>query len=149
MDRNRLLLLMVILIAASLVVIYYPSEKKRVKKVIHRCIESVLHEDVDHLMEPVSFNYRDDFGGSYAGLRKRAELIFNRFDDFDMTADIMNVTVEGKQAEAVLKVSIIASEGNERGYLVGDAGGNEDIKVFFEKSPYEWKVIKIERGMNR
>jgi hypothetical protein len=139
----------VILTAVALVIIYYPSEKKRIRKVIDGCIESVLSENADNLMGHISFNYSDDRGGSYIQIKKRMELIFNRFDDFDIAVDIMNIRVEEGKAVADLKVNMIASHGTDRGYLIGDAAGPEDMKIYLEKSPYEWKVYKVENAGKR
>ncbi len=132
--------LFIIVIAIAL----FPSEKKRIKKVIYNCKEAVIMEDIADLMEYISFNYNDEYGGSYLQLKKRVELTFKRFHDFDISIDIMKIAIDGKGATTDLEVSVIASEGNERGYLVGDAGGPQDVKVYFEKSAYEWQVVKIE-----
>lgn len=130
------------IIAAA--VILFPTEKKRIKKVIDSGRESVIKEDIEGLMETVSFNYSDDHGGSYLQFKKRAELLFKSYDDFDITMDIKRITVDGDRASAGLDVSIIVSEGDERGYLIGDAGAHREISLFFERSTYGWKVEKIE-----
>ncbi len=149
MSRNRYLIFTVISLTVMLVFAFYPSDRKRIKKIIRDCVDSVVNENADQLMEHISFNFKGPHGGSYLQLKKRVERIFERFDDFDITSDIMNISIEGKQAEADLKASVIASEGIDRTYFIGDAGSNEDIKVFLEKSPYEWKVIGFERLHNR
>jgi hypothetical protein len=105
-----------------------------------------LDKDISGLMENISFNYSDDYGGSYLLLKKRLEKLLNRFSDFEITADVMGMEIDENRAEADLKVSVIASKGEERGYLIGDAGGVQDMKVSFEKSPaLQWKIIKVER----
>lgn len=144
MAGGRYRYLILIALAAVLVAVFYPSEKKRINKVLKACRESVLHEDVGQLMEQISYNYRDDYGSSYLVLKKRAEMIFSRLSDFDITADVMNITVDSEQAEAHLKVNIIATEDGRRGYYIGDAVEASDIRVLLEKSPYEWKVISID-----
>ncbi len=126
-----------------LAIVLLPSEKKRIKKIIHNCREAVIMEDIAGLMEYISFNYHDEYGGTYLQMKKRAELAFRRFDDFDISVGIMNIAIDEKEATTYLKVSIIASDGNNRGYLVGDAEGPQDIEVYLDKSVYEWKVVKI------
>ncbi len=149
MSGKRCLISAVISLAVTLFIVSYPSDRKRIKKIIHGCRDSLINEDIDRLMEHISFNFRGPHGGSYLQLKKRAELIFKQFDDFDITSDIMNIIIEGKQAEADLKTSVIASEGIDRTYIIGDAGSNEDVNVLLEKSPYEWKVIGLEGLHNR
>ena len=145
MSRTRFFICAVILLAFVLGLVFYPSDRKRIRKIIHGCRVSIVTEDIDRLMEHISFNFRGPYGGSYLQLKKRAELVFDRFDDFDITADVMNINVEEKEAVADIKTSVIASEGNNRTYIIGDAGSHEDVKVHLEKSPYGWKVIRFER----
>jgi hypothetical protein len=148
MGRKSCFFIIILFTAVILVYVLYPTEKKRIKKIIESCREAVKNENINLLMEHISFNYSDDYGGSYLQLKKRMELAFNRFDDIDITADIMNIAIEDKQADAEIKMSVIASEGNNRGYLIGDAGSDQDIKLYLEKSPFEWKVIKVEGNYN-
>ena len=144
MGRKSLIFLTVLLITAVIVIVLYPTEKKRIKKTLSACKEAVINEDIDRLMKSISFNYNDDYGGSYLHSKKRMELIFDRYDDFDIRLDIMKLTVDGKQAEAETRLSVIATEGNNRGYLAGDAGSARNITVYLEKSPFSWKVLRIE-----
>lgn len=141
--------LAVLFIVLVLIYVFYPTDKKRIKNVIENSTEAITEEDMDGLMEHISFNYRDDYGGGYLVLKKRMEKGFARFDDIDITADIMRVSVEGEKAEAELKLNVIASEGTDRGYVIGEAGSHEDIRIYLEKSPYEWKIIKIEGVVKR
>jgi len=125
-------------------VVFFPTEQKRVRRVIKDAAEAVMREDVDGLMDHISFNYRDAHGSSYLLFRKKAEAAFRRFDSLDISTDIVDVFIKGNRAEVYLKVSIIASEGTDRGYILGDAGKARDVKVDLEKSPYEWKIINAE-----
>ena len=148
MARGRYRYLVLVVLAVVLATVFYPSETKRIKKVLKAIRESVLHEDIGQVMEYIAYNYRDEYGGSYLVLKKRAEMIFHRFNDFEITADIMNITVDGEQAEAHLKVNIIATEDGRRGYVIGNAEEAGDIRVFLEKSPYKWKVINIDHAVD-
>ena len=145
MGRKSHIFSALLIVAIVLLYAFYPTDKKRIKMVIEDSTEAIMQEDLDKLMEHISFNYRDQYGGSYLLFKKRMEKVFTRFDDFDITADIMKVSLEEGGAEAELKMSIIASERAKRGYLIGDAVGAEDVRVVMEKSPYEWKVTKVER----
>lgn len=137
-------LIVVIVIAVTGVIALIPTDEKRIRKVIHSTKKAITGEDLEMMMDHISFNYSDEHGGSYLRLKKRAEAAFKRYDSFDITVDIMNIRVEDEKSKAWLKVSVIASEGDDRGYFIGDAGGAEDFNVYLEKSPYEWKIIKME-----
>ncbi len=145
MGRKSHIFPALLMLAAVLLYALYPTDKKRIKIVIKDSTEAIVQEDIDRLMEHISFNYRDRHGGSYLLFKKRMEKVFTKFDEFDITTDIMKVSVEDDGAEVELKMSVIASERAKRGYVIGDAVGAEDIRVFMEKSPYEWKVTEVER----
>jgi len=142
MKRSIYIIIIIIVIT---VIALFPSQKKRIKKVITSCSQALINEDIEGLMEHISFNYNDDYGGSYLVFKKRAEMSFNSYDDFEIELDLMKIDVQEKESRVNINVSIIASAGNERGYLAGDAAGYEKIAVLLEKASLDWKVIKIER----
>lgn len=144
MERRNYIYFAVVVISIVLVYILYPTDKKRIKKVIENGRQAVLAEDIDLMMDVISFNYRDSYGGTYLLLKKRAESAFHRYNDFEVTADAMRVSVDGNQAEASVKMSVIASVGSNRGYLIGDAEGARDVRIILDKSRYAWKVIQVE-----
>lgn len=144
--RKSCISVAVLIITGVVVYLLYPGDEKRIKKVIEKAENAIIREDINQLMEHISFNYRDNYGGNYIQFKKRAASAFNRFDTFDVKTDIMRVSVKGEQAQAEINMSIIASDGKNRGYVIGDAGSAEDIKILLEKSPYEWKVIKMEKN---
>jgi len=135
-----------LIIAAVLLYAFYPTDRKRIKMVIEKSAVAIMQENIDQLMEHISFNYKDLYGGNYLILRKRMEQTFKRYDDLEISAEVMKVTVKEDQAVAGLKMSVIGSEGSGRGYVIGSAEGDEEIDVYMEKSPYEWKVTKVEMG---
>lgn len=97
-------------------------------------------------MEHISFNYHDNYGGSYLQFKKRAEMSFSSYDDFEIELDRIKIDFHEQEATVGLNVSIIASAGNERGYLIGDAAGFQKMAVYLEKTAYDWKVVKIEKS---
>ncbi|UCD35050.1 MAG: hypothetical protein JSU90_12290 [Nitrospiraceae bacterium] len=145
MSRTRLLVILILILSAFLAAALYPSEKKRIRKVISGCREALAREDLEGIMEHLSFSFSSEYGGGYLQTKKRAELMFRRFDGFEVTADVMNIIIDRDRAEADLKVLVTARQGSEPVHLAGDAMGPDDIRLFLEKSPYDWKIIGIER----
>lgn len=139
---KRIIVISVVIIA--LIIILFPTEKKRINKVIKKGSEAILNEDIDSFMDVVALSYKDDYGGSYLYMKKRVERVLSRFDDFEIIIGNMGTTLEDKTAIVDLRVSIIASEGEKRAYLIGDAGGHKAVKVFFVKEPFNWKLERIE-----
>ena len=131
-------------IAVVAVIFLFPSDKKNIRKVVGAVEQAVVHEDGKALMEQVSFNYADDYGGSYLMLKQRAENLFNIHDDFDVIAEITGIEIIEGKAIVDLNVSLIASNGTNRGYLIGDAGSHRGINVFFEKAKLKWFITRLE-----
>jgi len=142
--KKTYLYFLLFFIVAAVVFIFYPTDEKRIKRVIAGSEEALLREDIDGLFEYISYNYRDDHGGSYLILKKRMQIVFKRLDDIEIEKNLLKITVQDKTAEAELNVRVIASEGEAREYIIGDAVTWQGIKVFLEKSPNKWLVTKVE-----
>lgn len=136
------------LCAAVIVYIFYPTDEKRVRKIISNSEEAIISEDIDRLMEFVSYNYRDDYGNSYLLLKKRMQSVFGRLDDLEIESNIVKISVKDSDAEAELSVRVSVSEGEDRVYIIGDAGMAQTIKVFFKKSPHKWLITEVEGIFN-
>jgi len=121
----------------------YPTDEKRISRVIAGCEDALTIEDIERLFEFISFNYRDDYGNSYLILKKRMEIVFKRLDDIEIEKNLLKITVQDKTAEAEMNVKVIATEGATREYIIGDSVTWQGIKVYFEKSPYKWKITKV------
>lgn len=144
--KRYIFIIIFLLIVAAIGVTLIPTDRSRIQKVIDGSKAAVLNDDVPGFMENVSFNYRDDYGNSYLLLKKRMEQLLERFSDFEISTDIMAVRIDRDTAEADLKVHVVASEGDERRYLMGDPAWPQDMKVVFEKAPSrQWKIMKVVR----
>ena len=136
------------LCVAVVIYIFYPTDEKRVRKIISNSEEAIISEDIDKLMEFVSYNYKDDYGNSYLLLKKRMQSVFGRLDDLEIERNIIKISVKNSDAEAELSVRVSVSEGEDRVYIIGDAGMAQTIKVFFKKSPYKWLITEVEGMFN-
>jgi hypothetical protein len=141
---SKLLIGSLLVACATAIFVYYPTDRKRIKGVIESCQEAIEDKDLEKLMEHISYNYSDDHGGSYLIVKRRMEYIFKSLNDIQIEKDLINLSVNGTYAEAKFMVRVMASRGDTRGYILGDAVNREKIKVYFEKTGYEWKVIKTE-----
>ena len=95
-------------------------------------------------MGHVSYNYRDNYGNNYLQIKEIVRTIFSRLNNFQIDRNITKISVKDNIAEVEMFVSVIASAGEDRGYILGDAGQAAEIKVFFEKSSYKWLITKVE-----
>lgn len=129
----------------------FPTDENRIRKTIRKSEQAFTSEDVDRIMELVSYNYSDAFGNNYLRLKKTLQTVFKRLDDIDIEKTITGITVDGKRAETELDVRVIASSSSragqseyDRGYILGDAGEAARIKVYFEKPSYTWLITGVE-----
>jgi hypothetical protein len=122
----------------------YPNDEKRIIKIIHKSQEAVILEDIDKLMGLISYNYRDNYNNGYIQIREIASNVFRRLSDIEIEKNIEKVSTAENTAEAVLSVRVIASDTEDRGYILGDAARAETIKLFFEKSPHTWMITGVE-----
>ena len=124
--------------------ILYPTDEKRIISVINKSEDAVADKNIDKLMEYVSYNYRDDYGASYIQIKKILQTVLSRLNDIKIERTITKISLRENFAETELDVRVIASEGENRGYIIGDPGQAAAIKIFFEKSSYKWLIIKVE-----
>ena len=145
MRRRRYISLFGLLfICAVAIYLFYPTDEKRIREVINNCEEAIVSEDIDELMKLLSYNYMDDYGNSYLQIKGKMQTVFRRLNEIEVERDIVKISIAEDHAEAELSVRVIASEGEDRGYIIGNAGTADRIKVFFEKSPYKWLITKVE-----
>lgn len=146
MKRWRYFIPLALFLCAVVTFVFYPTDEKRIRKIINNAERAISSKDIDKLMDVISFNYKDDYGNGYLQIKKTAELAFRRLNDIEIEKNILAILVKEDNAEVELSVRVIASsiEGEGRGYIIGDAGKAERIKVFFEKSPHKWLVTKVE-----
>jgi hypothetical protein len=122
----------------------YPNDEKRIIKIIHKSQEAVILEDIDKLMGFISYNYQDKYNNGYIQIKEITSNVFKRLNDIEIEKNIEKISTAENTAEAVLSVRVIASDAEDRGYILGDAARAETIKLFFEKSPHTWMITSVE-----
>jgi hypothetical protein len=142
--RRFSVFLSILFLCAGVIYLIYQNDEKRIMRVIKESGEAVFLEDIDKLMGFISYNYRDKYDNGYIQIREIALNVFKRLSDIKIEKDIIKISIGEDTAEALLSVRIIASESEERGYVIGDAGRAETIKLFFEKSPHKWLITAVE-----
>ena len=143
MKRPWFLVLLFTAVVFICFLVFFPTDKKRIWKVIAASEKAVINEDLDGLMKNISYNYSDEYGGSYLLIKKRMQSEFKRLNNIDIEDQLVNISVSEEQAEAEMNVKVSVSQGEDRAYIVGDAVNWQKMKIYLEKSPYMWRVIKV------
>jgi len=143
MKRPWFPVLVFLTIVIICILIFFPTDKKRIWKVIVTSEKAIIDEELDGLMDNISYNYRDEYGGTYLLIKRRMEAVFKRLDNIEAEVQLVKISVDKKQAEAEINVKVTASYGEDRSYIVGDQANWQNMKIYLEKSPYTWEVIKV------
>lgn len=144
MSKKTILLLGVPVITAILIFVLWPSDKSRIKKLFNEGTQAVIEENLEEVMSKVSYHYSDDHGASYLFLQKGFERFFQKLDNFVIEYEIKDMSITDKRATVKLDLSVIATYGQDTGYILGDAGEHKKTVFYLEKERTTWLVIKTE-----
>ena len=106
--------------------------------------EAIEKKDIDAVMSKVSYNYRDDYGFTYLYIKESMQSVFQRLKDIKVEQENLKITIQDKIAEADMDVRIIATIGNETGYVLGDMPKPVHLKLTLEKEKTKWLVTKTD-----
>ncbi len=118
--------------------------KAEIKKLFKEGAEAIEREDLDAVMTKVSFNYHDGHGFSYLSLKESMQSVFNQISDIKIMQENLVVKVHDKTATADMDVRIIATKGNDTGYVIGDLQKPVHLRFTLEKEKMKWLVTKTE-----
>ncbi len=143
-SRKSIIFLCFTIITPIIIYLIWPTDESRIKKLIKEGAEAVERKEIDNVMSKVSFNYQDDYGGSYILIRKALENQFQSLSDIDVEYENLKIEVKDKSASAELDVRVIATIGNQTGYILGDIKNPAHLKFILEKERVNWLIIKTE-----
>ena len=95
-------------------------------------------------MAKVSFNYQDEKGITYILIKQILESQFKSLSGIKIEYENLKVEIKEKLATAEFDLCVIATIGNQTGYIIGDLKAPARIKLFLEKERATWLVIKTE-----
>jgi len=144
MSRKSIIFLFLLILAPVIIYFLWPSDESRIKKLIKEGAQAIEKKEVDNVMSKVSFTYQDDYGLSYALLKKVLEDQFRVMSDIKVEDENLKIDVKENSASAELDVRVIATMGNQTGYIIGDIKKPEHLKFTLEKERVKWLVTKTE-----
>lgn len=147
MSKKSAILLFLLIISPVLIYFLWPSDESRIKKLIKEGAAAVEKEEIDNVMAKVSFNYQDNHGFTYILLKRVFEEQFKRMSGIKVEYENLKIEVKDKSASASFDLRVIATIGNDTGYIIGDLKTPEHLKLYLEKERINWFVTKTE-GLN-
>src|SRR4030043_2344584 len=144
MSKKSIILLFILFALPIILYLLWPSDESRIKKLFKEGSRAIEKEDLDAVMSKVSFNYSDEYGLTYLYLKESIKSVFKQMSDIKVEYENLNIKVNDKIAKADMDVRIIATIGNETGYIFGDLPKPVHLKLTLEKERTKWLVTKKE-----
>lgn len=144
MRKKSVIFLFLLILSPIIIYFLWPSDESRIKKLIKEGAAAIEKKEMDKVMSKVSFNYYDDYGFTYILIKKLLEDQFRTMSDVKVEYENLKITVEKDSAIADLDVRVIATIGNETGYIIGDIKKPVHLKFNLEKERVKWLMMKIE-----
>ena len=144
MSKKSIAFLFLLFAAPLIIYLVWPSDESRIKKLFREGARAVEKGDVDGAMSKVSYNYRDDYGLTYLYMKELMKSTFQRMKDIKVEYEDLKINITDRTATADLDVRIIATIGNDTGYIMGDLPNPAHLKFSLEKERTSWLVTKTE-----
>jgi hypothetical protein len=144
MSKKSLILLFILIILPIVLYLLWPSDESRIKKLFKEGSHAIEKEDLDAVMSKVSFNYCDEYGLTYLYIKEMMKSVFQRMSDIKVEYENLKIKINDKTATVETDVRIIATIGNDTGYILGDLPKPVHLKFTLEKVRTKWLVTKTE-----
>lgn len=144
MSKKSIILIFILILSPIIIYFLWPSDESRIKKLIKEGARAVEKKEIDNVMAKVSFNYQDEKGLSYILIKRILEGQFKAMSSIKIEYENLKIEVKEKLANTEFDLRVIATIGNQTGYIIGDLKAPARIKLFLEKERTTWLVIKTE-----
>ena len=144
MSRKTIVSLALLILSPVIIYFLWPSDESRIKKLFREGAKAIEQEKLDDVMSKVSFNYTDKEGLSYIIIREGMKRVFQQMSGIKIEYDIKNLSIKDAAATADLDLRVVASYGEDTGYVSGDAAEPVHMKFFLEKERTTWLVSGTE-----
>lgn len=144
MSKKSIAFLFILIAVPLIIYLIWPSDESRIKKLFREGAQAIEKEDLDGAMSKVSYNYRDEYGLTYLYMKELMKSAFQRMKDIKVEYENLKINISDRTATADMDVRIIATIGNNTGYIMGDLPNPAHLKFTLEKQRTTWLVAKTE-----
>lgn len=156
MMNKKLIAGFLVAAAITALIFLWPSDERRIKKLFKEGVAAVESRDIDRIMSKISYNYRDDYGMTYAYLRETLRREFEKLSDIRVEHGDLHLKIfktgdretsgEFSTYHAILEVDVrvVATIGAETGYIVGEPKSPVRLKFTLDKERMNWRIVKTE-----
>lgn len=121
-----------------------PTDESRIRKLIKDGAKAAESRDIEGVMAKISFNYRDDYGMTYLYLKEILKREFERLSDISVEYEDLKIRVSENTAVAELDIRVVATSGNDTGYILGDVKTPLQLRFTLDKERTKWLIVRTE-----
>jgi hypothetical protein len=144
MHKKSLILLFILFALSVILYFLWPSDESKIRKLFKEGSQAIEKEDLDAVMSKVSFNYRDEYGLTYFYIKESMKSVFRQMGDIKIEYENLEIKINDKNATADTDLRIVATVGNNTGYIMGDLAKPAHLRFILEKERGKWLVTKTE-----
>jgi hypothetical protein len=144
MSRKTIIFLIILILAPVIIYFLWPSDENRIRKLFREGAKAIEQEQIDEVMARVSFNYTDEYGLTYLYVKEVMTRVFQRMDGIKIEYEITGIDIKDTHATAELDIRVIASQGSDTVYAVGDAARPAHMTFTLDKERTTWLVTKAQ-----
>jgi len=142
MSRKSIIVVIILIMAPVIIYFLWPSDESRIRKLFREGAKAIEQENIDKVMAKVSFNYTDEYGLTYLYIKEVMTRVFQRMEGIKVEYEITLIDIKDARATAELDIRVIASQGNDTGYALGDAASPVHMTFTLEKQRTTWLVTR-------
>jgi hypothetical protein len=144
MHKKSPILLFTLFVLSLILYFLWPSDESKIRKLFKEGSQAIEKEDLDAVMSKVSFNYRDEYGLTYFYIKESMKSVFRQMGDIKIEYENLEIKINDKNATADTDLRIVATVGNNTGYIMGDLAKPAHLRFILEKERGKWLVTKTE-----
>jgi hypothetical protein len=142
MSRKSIIVVIILIMAPVIIYFLWPSDESRIRKLFREGAKAIEQENIDKVMAKVSFNYTDEYGLTYLYIKEVMTRVFQRMEGIKVEYEITLIDIKDARATAELDIRVIASQGSDTGYALGDAASPVHMTFTLEKQRTTWLVTR-------
>jgi hypothetical protein len=143
-NKKTIAIIVLIIVIPILFYALFPSDLKRIKKLFSEGAKAVEAKELDSVMSKISYNYRDDYGMTYLYVKESMKRGFQQMSDIRIEYENLKITIQEKAAKAEMDVMVLATIGNDTGYILGNLSKPAHLTFTLEKERTKWLITRSE-----
>ena len=122
----------------------YLSPEARVRRALFAAAEAAEAADLPTFLSFFSSDYTDFMNSNRAAFEANLTESFDRVERMNVTLDLVEIEVEGTEAQVTLDAVVVAIRGEQRYVVLGAPFEPERLKSHLRREGGGWKIHRVE-----